>query len=78
VAVAHEGQELAKRELELAQDRFQQGTANNVEVVTAQDELARAEENCILAISSHVNAKFSLARAMGDTEKNIVELMGNP
>ena len=78
VAVAHEGQELAKRELELAQDRFQQGTANNVEVVTAQDELARAEENCILAISSHVDAKFSLARAMGDTEKNIVELMGNP
>jgi len=53
-------------------------TANNVEVVTAQDELARAEENCILAVSSHVDAKFALARAMGDTEKNIVELMGNP
>jgi len=37
VGVAHEGQELARRELQLAQDRFQQGTANNVEVVTAQD-----------------------------------------
>src|ERR1019366_2639318 len=45
VAVAREGQELARRELQLAQDRFQSGTANNVEVVTAQDELARAEEN---------------------------------
>jgi len=78
VAVAREGQELARRELELAQDRFQQGTANNVEVVTAQDELARAEQNYILAVSGHVDAKFALARAMGDTEKNIVEFMGNP
>jgi outer membrane protein TolC len=78
VSVAAEGQNLARRELELTEDRFQQGTANNVEVVTAQDELARAEENYILAVSSHVDAKFGLARAMGDTEKNIVELMRNP
>ena len=42
VAVAREGQELARRELQMAQDRFQPGTANNVEVITAQDELARA------------------------------------
>jgi outer membrane protein TolC len=78
VTVAREGQQLARRELELAQDRFQQGTANNVEVVTAQDELARAEENYILAVSSHVDAKFALARAMGDTEKNIVEFTSQP
>jgi outer membrane protein TolC len=39
-AVAKDGQDLAQRELELSQDRFQSGTANNVEVVTAQDELA--------------------------------------
>jgi outer membrane protein TolC len=78
VTVAKEGQELAQRELKLAQDRFQQGTANNVEVVTAQDELARAEENYILAVSSHVDAKFALARDLGDTEKNIEQFMGNP
>ena len=78
VAVAREGQELAQRELELAQDRFQSGTANNVEVVTAQDELARAQENYILAVSSHVDAKFAVARAMGDTEKNILRFTGNP
>jgi outer membrane protein TolC len=77
VAVAREGQDLAHRELELSQDRFQAGTANNVEVVTAQDELARAEENYILAVSSHVDAKFALARAMGDTEKNIAQFVGN-
>jgi outer membrane protein TolC len=78
VTVAQEGQELAQRELELAQDRFQSGTANNVEVVTAQDELARAQENYILAVTSHVDAKYALARAMGDTEKNILQYMGNP
>jgi hypothetical protein len=46
-------------------------------VVTAQDELARAEENYILAVSSHVDAKFALARAMGDTEKNIAQFVVN-
>jgi len=78
VAVAEEGKSLARRELEMAQDRFQQGTANNVEVVTAQDELARAEENSIVAVSSHVDAKVALARAMGDTQKNIVQFMATP
>jgi outer membrane protein TolC len=78
VSVAGQGRELAQHELLLAQDRFQTGTANNVEVVTAQDELARAQENYIVAVSSHVDAKFALARAMGDTEKNILQFMGNP
>jgi outer membrane protein TolC len=73
VDVARQGQDLARRELEMTRDRFQQGTANNVEVVTAQDELSRAQENYILAVSSHVDAKFALARALGDTEKNIAE-----
>jgi outer membrane protein TolC len=75
VSVAREGEDLARRELQMAQDRFREGTANNVEVITAQDELARAEENYILAVSSHVDAKFALARAMGNTEKNIVEFV---
>jgi outer membrane protein TolC len=77
VQVASEGQQLAQRELEMAQDRFQQGTANNVEVITAQDELARAEENYILAVSSHVDAKYAFARALGDTEKNMAQFAGN-
>ena len=78
VAVAKEGQDLAERELELSRDRFQSGTTNNVEVVTAQDELARAQENYILAVSTHADAKFALARAAGDTEKDIGQYVGNP
>lgn len=77
VSVAEQGQDLARRELLLTQDRFQAGTANNVEVVTAQDELARAEENYIVAVTRHVDAKCALARATGDTEKNIQQFLEN-
>jgi outer membrane protein TolC len=76
VEVARQGEELARRELAMAQDRFASGTTNNVEVVTAQDELARAEENRILAIARHVDAKCALARALGDTETHTLEFMG--
>ena len=68
VAVAKEGQDLAQRELELAHDRFKSGATNNVEVVTAQDQFARAQENYILAVSSHTDAEFGLAAALADTK----------
>ena len=78
VTVAEQGRELAQKELSLSQDRFEAGTANNVEVITAQDELARADENYIVAVTSHVDAKCALARSLGDTEKNILVFLGNP
>lgn len=77
VEVAAKGQELAQRELVLARDRFQAGTTNNVEVVTAQDELSRAEENYIIAVARHADAKCALARALGDTQKNLQQFLGN-
>jgi outer membrane protein TolC len=78
VAVAQQGQDLAERELKLTQDRFRSGVTNNIEVTTAQNELARAQENYILAASSYADAKFALARAAGGTEKNIDQYLGNP
>ena len=78
VAVAQQGQDLAERELKLTQDRFRSGVTNNIEVTTAQDELARAQENYILAVSSYADAKFALARAAGGTEKTIDQYLGNP
>ena len=77
VAVAQDGLDLAQRELKLAQDRFQSGVTNNVEVITAQDELARAQENHIVAVSNYVDAKFALARSSGGTEKNVDQYMGH-
>ena len=78
VAVAQEGRDLAQRELDLAQDRFQSGVTNNVEVVTAQDALARAQENYIVAVSSHMDARFALSRAVGGTEHNISPYLVKP
>src|SRR5579871_4048799 len=78
VTVSQQGQDLAERELKLTQDRFRAGVTDNIEVTTAQDELARAQENYILAVSSYVDAKFALARAAGATEKNIDQYLGNP
>jgi outer membrane protein TolC len=78
VQVAKEGQDLAQRELDLAQDRFQSGVANNVEVVTAQDALARAQENYIVAVSGHTDARFALARALGGTEQGISNYLKKP
>lgn len=68
VLVSKEGQDLGQRELEEAQDRFQSGATNNVEVITAQDQLARAQENYILAVSSHNQALFALAAALADVK----------
>jgi outer membrane protein TolC len=78
VQVAKEGQDLAERELQLSQDRFESGVTNNVEVVTAQDSLARAQENYILAVSSHTDARFSLSRALGGTEQFIGNYLNKP
>lgn len=78
VSVAQEGQTLAERELQLTQDRFRSGVTNNIEVITAQDELERSQENYILAVSSYSAAKFALARAAGATEKNINQYLGDP
>lgn len=77
VIVSGSGQELAERELEFASDRFKNGVANNIEVVTAQDALARARDNQLNALAQHVEAKISLARALGDMENNYRLFLGS-
>lgn len=76
VRVAEEGLRLAARELELARERFTAGVASNLEVVSAQNTLARAQENHILAITRHREAKMALAKAVGDTEQNFLRYLG--
>lgn len=76
VGVAEQGERLALRELELARDRFQAGVASNIEVVAAQDSVARTQENSILAVTRHTDARMALARALGATEKNYERYLG--
>ena len=68
VTVANLGEELARQEVEQARDRFQAGVANNIEIVTAQDELARAADNQIGALYRYNQARADLSRAVGQME----------
>jgi outer membrane protein TolC len=68
VTVANLGIQLARQEVDQARDRFQAGVANNIEVITAQDELARANDNQIGALYRYNQARAGLAHAMGQME----------
>ena len=68
VDVANLGIDLAHQEVTQARDRFQAGVANNIEVITAQDELARANDNQIVALYRYNQARADLARATGQME----------
>jgi outer membrane protein len=68
VTVANLGVQLAQQEVEQARDRFQAGVANNIEVVSAQDALTRANDNQIAALYRYNQARADLAHAAGQVE----------
>ncbi len=68
VTVANLGLDLAQQEVDQARDRFQAGVANNIEVITAQDELARANDNQIGALYRYNQSRADLAHAVGQME----------
>ena len=69
VEVANLGVKLAEEEVRQARDRFQAGVANNIEVISAQDSLTRANDNQIAALYRFNQARADLARAIGQMEK---------
>ncbi len=68
VQVANLGVKLARDEVGQARERFEAGVANNIEVVTAQDALSRANDNQIGALYNYNQARADLAHAMGRIE----------
>jgi outer membrane protein TolC len=68
VDVANLGVQLARQEVEQARDRFQAGVANIIEVITAQDELSRANDNQIAALYRYNQARADLAHSAGQME----------
>ena len=65
VEVANLGLQLATDEVAQAERRFAAGVTTNVEVVTAQDALARANSNQIEALYRFNQSRVNLAQAMG-------------
>ena len=68
VDVANLGIELARQEVEQSRDRFQAGGTNNVEVIQAQDGLARAGDNQIAALYRYNQSRADLAHSVGQME----------
>lgn len=68
VQVANLGDELAKEEVDQSRDRFRAGVADNIEVVTAQNALARADDNRIAALYQYNQSRADLAHAIGRIE----------
>lgn len=73
VTVAETGLRLAQEELRLAQQRYQNGVADNREVVEAQTRLALADDNFVEAVYQYNLSRVELARARGDVRTVLSE-----
>jgi outer membrane protein len=69
VVVANLGVQLSKEEVDQARDRFKAGVANNIEVIQAQDSLARANDNQIAALYRFNQGRADYARSIGQMER---------
>ena len=58
-----------------ARDRFSAGVATTVEVVQAQEQVAGAENDYLSSLFSLNLAKLSLARATGEAETAMPDLL---
>jgi outer membrane protein TolC len=75
VLVAKANVDLAHATLTQSQDRFNEGIADSVELVQAEQAVVQADEDLIASTFDHNLAKVSLARAMGDAENTLPELL---
>jgi len=75
VRVSQSRRELARDELAQSTDRFSSGVADTVEVTQAQEVVASAESDYIANLNAHNLAKASVARAIGQAEKIMRDLL---
>jgi outer membrane protein TolC len=75
VRVAQSRRDLARDELMQSTDRFASGVADTVEVTQAQEVVASAETEYIADLNAHNLAKASVARAIGEAEKIMRDLL---
>jgi outer membrane protein TolC len=73
VEVAKSNIDLAQQTLDQSRDRFVAGVADTVEVVQAQEQVANANDSYISALYSFNYAKISLARSLGLGEQSVRE-----
>lgn len=74
VKTAESNQQLALATLQQSQDRYSVGVADAVEVVNSQEALASANHDYVSSLFSQYLARITLARAMGEAEKDLPDL----
>ena len=70
---ATRGRDLANQALQQSRDRFAAGVANNVEVIQAQEAVARATEEAISAQYGLSVAQAMLAQSVGNAEEALLK-----
>lgn len=75
VGLAESNRKYANETLSQARDRFNAGVATTVEVVQAQEQVASAEADYISSLFSFNLARLALARATGNIENEIPDLL---
>jgi outer membrane protein TolC len=76
VQLAQENATVARHSLELTKQRYDEGVANSVEVVQAQETVASAELDSITALFSHNLSKLTLARHLGGAAESLPKWLG--
>lgn len=66
IAVAEQNVKLAEEEIRLARFRFEQGVADNREIIDAQNRLAVANDNQVEAVHQYNLSRLEYARSKGD------------
>ncbi len=75
VGVAGSNVKLSHELLTQSRDRFAAGVADSVELVQAEQAAVQADDDFITAVYQHNLAKVSLARAMGNAEATLPQLL---
>lgn len=73
IEVAEKNSRLAEEQLRLARARYNEGVADNREVIEAQTQLAIAADNLIDALYQYNLSRVELARARGDVKAVLAE-----
>ncbi len=75
VGVAESNVGLSHDTLQQSRDRFAAGVTDTVELVQAEQAVVQADDDYITAVYEHNLAKVSLARAMGNAEGTLPQLL---
>lgn len=77
VSVATQNLDLAKEGMKEAQDRFDVGLSNSLDLVQGQEEQVEAQDNYISSLYAHNLAKLMLIRATGTAEQDLALYVGD-